>query len=257
MNILITGGAKGIGKETALRLVERGHNVKVIDNDSEALKGLDADIQVFEGDVREKEDIEKATRHFEVEVLINSAGIQRQGAVEDLSLDDFRDHMENNFMGTVTCVKTCMNSIRRSNGRIINISSIAGKTGAPFLSGYCASKYAVEGFSDSLRMELNNSDIDVVLVEPGPIKTGFNRRGRDHLRKFVPGSRYSSEYSKKLGEKVEGAETEKAAAKVVESVESENPKTRYTVTWDAFFVRKFKRFVPDRLWDRALLYLRG
>lgn len=253
MNILITGGANGIGKRTALKLVQKGHSVKVLDNDEEALEKLDDGIETFHGDVRDREDLEEAVRHFEVEVLINSAGYQKQGSVEDMDIENFREHFETNLIGTVNAVKTCLNSIRRSNGRIINMSSIAGKTGLRYLSAYCGSKHAVEGFSDSLRMELKDSEIDVVIVEPGPIKTGFNEKGRDHLRNFVPGSRYSDEYSKKLDAPVEGVKTGKAAEKVVKAVESKKPKTRYTVTKEAFFVRKFKRFFPDKLWDKLMI----
>lgn len=253
MNILITGGANGIGKCTALKLVEKGHDVKVLDTDEEALEELDREIDTFHGDVRKGEDLEQATRRFEVEVLINSAGYQKQAAVEDMEIENFQKHIETNFLGTVNSVKTCMPSLRRSNGRIINISSVAGKTGLRFLSAYCGSKHAVEGFSDSLRMELKGSEVDTVIVEPGPIKTGFNERGRNHLRKYVPGSRYSDEYSKKLDSPVRGVKTEKAAEKVVKAVEADRPKTRYTVTKEAFFVRKFKRLFSDRLWDRIVL----
>lgn len=253
MNILITGGANGIGKKTALKLIENGHVVKVVDSDEGALQKLDREIETFHGDVRDKEDLEGATRHFEVEVLINSAGYQKQGAVEDMEIDTFREHFETNLIGTVNAVKTCLNSVRRSNGRIINMSSIAGKTGLPYLSAYCSSKHAVEGFSDSLRMELKDSRIDVVIIEPGPIKTGFNERGRDHLRNFVPGSHHSDEYSRKLDSPMQGVETEKAAKKVVKAVEAKNPKTRYTVTKEAFFVRKFKRFFPDKWWDKLMI----
>jgi short-subunit dehydrogenase len=253
MNILITGGANGIGKRTALKLVQKGHSVKVLDNDGEALEKLDDGIETFHGDVRDKNDLEEAVRHFEVEVLINSVGYQKQGSVEDMDVDTFREHIEANYLGTVNAVKTCLESIRRSNGRIINMSSIAGKTGLRYLSAYCGSKHAVEGFSDSLRMELKDSEIEVVIVEPGPIRTGFNEKGRDHLRNFVPGSRYSDEYSKKLDSPVEGVETGKAAEKVVKAVEAEKPKIRYTVTKEAFFVRKFKRFFPDKLWDKLMM----
>jgi short-subunit dehydrogenase len=253
VNIFVTGGANGIGKRTALKLVEKGHSVKVFDIGAEALEDLDRQIETFQGDVRNPDDLEEAMRDFEVEVLINSAGYQKQGAAEDMDIDTFREHVETNFLGTVNAIKTAMPSIRRSNGRIINMSSVAGKTGAPFLSAYCGSKHAVEGFSDSLRMELKETGVDVVIVEPGPIRTGFNEEGRDHLRNFVPNSRFSDWYSKKLDTPVEGVETEKAASKVVKAVEAKKPKTRYTVTKEAFFARKLKRFFPDRWWDKIIL----
>jgi short-subunit dehydrogenase len=252
VNIFITGGANGIGKEVAIRLVEKGHSVKVFDNDQEALKNLDKSIKTFQGDVRDKSDLENAMANFEVEVLINSAGFQKQGSVEDMESDTFQKHIDTNYIGTVNAVKTALNPIRRNNGRIINISSIAGKTGAPFLSAYCASKYAVEGFSDSLRMELSDSEVDVVIVEPGPIMTGFNREARENLRNYIPNSRYSNNYQERLDTGMEGLETEEAAKKVVKTVETDNPNTRYTITKEAYFVSKLKKFLPDRIWDKLV-----
>lgn len=253
MNVLITGGANGIGKKTAVKLIERGHDVKVFDRDAEALDRLDRDIETFEGDVRDKEDLEEATRRFEVDVLINSAGFQQQGAVEDLELDSFQEHIETNYLGTVKAVKTVMDSLRRNEGRVINISSIAGLTGAPFLSAYSASKHAVEGFSDSLRMELNDSGVDVVVVEPGPIKTGFNLEAQENLMDFIPGSRYAKRYQKILNKDINGAKTNEAASKIVKAVEADNPKSRYTVTRVAYLTKKLKSFVPDKFWDKMVL----
>lgn len=252
MNIFITGGANGIGRKTAVKLVAKGHSVKVMDQDEEALADLDRTIETFHGDVRKTEDLEAAMKRFEVEVLVNCAGFQERGAVEDREIDSFQEHMDTNYLGTVRAVKSAMSSLRRSNGRIINVSSVAGLTGAPFLSAYCASKHVVEGFTDSLRVELRDSKVDVVLVEPGPIQTGFNDAGIERLRDFVPDSRYSEEYKRRLDQERSRVDVEKAASRIVKAVETENPKTRYTVTWEAYFVRKLKRFIPDRWWDRLL-----
>lgn len=253
MKVFITGGANGIGRKTAVKLIEKGHDVKVMDIDEEALDGLDRDIETFRGDVREKEDVRDAMKRFEVEILINCAGFQERGATEDLEMESFEQHMEINYLGTVRAVKEALPSLRRNDGRIINISSAAGLTGAPFLSAYCGSKHAVEGFSDSLRMELDDSGIEVVIVEPGPIQTGFNDDAIEKMRDFIPGSRYSKQYKESLNRIRDRADVEKAAEKLVRAVEAEKPDTRYTVTWEAFMVRKLKRFLPDRWWDRIIL----
>ena len=252
MNVFIAGGANGIGKRTAVGLLEKGHSVKVMDQDEEALTHLDREIETFHGDVRNEEDVEKAMRRFEVEVLINCAGFQERGAVEDLEIESFQEHIETNYLGTVRAVKEAIPALHRNNGRVINISSVAGLTGAPFLSAYSASKHAVEGFSDSLRMELDDSEVNVVLIEPGPIQTGFNDSGIEKLREFIPGSRYSGEYKQRLDRERDRVDVQEAASKIVKAVESEKPKTRYTVTKEAYLVRKLKRFLPDRWWDRLL-----
>lgn len=253
MNVFITGGASGIGKRTAVKLLEKGHEVKVMDRDEQALKDLDREIETFHGDVREEDDVEEAMDRFEVEVLVNCAGFQERGAVEDLGMDSFGEHIDTNYLGTVRTVKEAMPALRRNNGRIINVSSVAGLTGAPFLSAYCASKHAVEGFSDSLRMELKDSGVDVVLIEPGPVQTGFNDQAIENLREFIPGSRYSDRYSEMLEDRPERVDVEEAASRVVKSIEADSPKTRYTVTREAYLVRKLKRFIPDRWWDGLLM----
>lgn len=252
MNIFITGGASGIGKRTAVELLERGHDVKVMDCDEEALETLDQEIEIFHGDVRNAKDLEAATRRFEVDVLINCAGFQERGAVEDLEMDSFQEHIDTNYLGTVRTIKEVLPALRRNNGRIINVSSVAGLTGAPFLSAYCASKHAVEGFSDSLRMELNESEVDVVIVEPGPIQTGFNDSGIEKLRDFIPGSRYSEKYKQSLDQERDRVDVQEATDVLVKAVEADSPKTRYTITREAYLVRKLKRFLPDRWWDRIL-----
>lgn len=253
MNVFITGGASGIGKRTAVRLLEKGHRVKVMDRDEEALQDLDREIETFHGDVREENDVEKAMNRFEVEILVNCAGFQERGALEDLNIDSFEEHIDTNYLGTVRTIKEAMPALRRNSGRIINVSSVAGLTGAPFLSAYCASKHAVEGFSDSLRMELKDSEVDVVLVEPGPIQTGFNDQAIEKLRDLVPGSRYSDEYGEMLEREPDRADVSEAASKIVKAVETEDPDTRYTVTSEAYLVRKLKRFLPDRWWDGLLM----
>lgn len=253
MKVFLTGGANGIGKKTAIRLLEKAHSVKVMDTDEEALQQLDQSVETFRGDVRSREDIEKALERFEPEVVINCAGFQERASVEDLEVESFEKHIDTNYLGAVKVVKEALPALRREEGRIINVSSAAGLTGLPFLSAYCASKYALEGFSDSLRMELKGSGVDVVLVEPGPINTGFNRKAQEKMRDFIPGSRYSRQYKKRLDEQQERVDVEKAAARIVKAVEARNPATRYTVTWQAYAVRKIKRFLPDRLWDRVMM----
>jgi len=213
------------------------------------LNDLGDEIELREGDVRNREEIESALEGFRPDVLVNSAAIQERGAVEDMEEDSFSKHMENNYMGTVRAVKSVLDDMVDEGGRIINISSIAGKTGAPFLSAYCASKFAVEGFTDCLRMEMRGTEVEVVLVEPGPIQTGFNERAILHMENFVPGSRFSDEYRSRLDSEKARDDVEVAAEKLVEAVEADRPKTRYTVTREALLVRKLKPFVTDGIWD--------
>lgn len=249
MRIFITGAAHGIGKATAEKLVERGHKVIAYDINKENLEDLPDQVKTYHGDVYDQERMEEVVTQEIFEVLINCAGFQEQGAVEDMPLEKFETHMDVNFLGTVNAVKTALPMIREREGRIINVSSIAGKATIPFLGAYSASKHAVEGFTDSLRMELNGSEVEVVLVEPGPIKTGFNEDGREALGEYIPGSSFSQDYEEKLDGEVKGADPVKAANKLVKAVETSRPKPRYTVTWTAWIVAKFKPFIPTKIFD--------
>lgn len=249
VRVFVTGAANGIGRATVEELVERNHKVIAYDMDGEALDDLPDQVETYEGDVRDRERVEEVVRKEIFNVLVNCAGFQEQGAVEDMSTEKFREHFETNFFGSLDCVKAALPMLRERDGRIINISSIAGKATIPFLGAYSASKHAVEGFSDALRMELRDSEVDVVVVEPGPIKTGFNEKAENALERYIPGSRYSQDYRDRINSANDGAEPDKAAETVVKAVESSRPRTRYTVTLQALLVKKLKPFVPSKLFD--------
>ena len=249
MRVFVTGAANGIGKATVEMLVDRGHKVIAYDRDGEALENLPGPVETYEGDVTDSERLEEVVRKEIFNVLVNCAGFQEQGAVEDMPADEFQEHFDTNFFGTLNAVKTSLPMLRERDGRIINVSSIAGKATIPFLGAYSASKHAVEGFSDTLRMELRDSEVDVVIVEPGPIKTGFNKRAEEALEQYVPGSRYSQAYRDRMNSGNDGAEPEAAAKTLVKAVESSRPRSRYTVTFQAFVLRRLKAFIPTPVFD--------
>lgn len=250
MEILVTGGANGIGKATVERLLEKGHSVKVIDTDRESLDSLPNEVGKHEEDITDPE-IAETVDEIEFDVLINCAGFQRQGSVEDMSVETFEQHLDVNYLGTLRMVKAAIPELKRKEGRIINVSSVAGKATMPFLGAYSASKYAVEGFSDALRMELKDFDVEVVLIEPGSIETGFNHRAVEALNKYMPDSDYADGYRRRLeSDGFRGAKPEKVAEKTVRAVESSSPKARYTVTWQALVITKLKYFIPTNIYDR-------
>ncbi len=249
MRVFITGAANGIGKATAEKLVENGHKVIAYDQDEEGLEKLPAEVQTYQGDVRDQERLEEVVRKEIFEVLVNCAGIQKQGAVEDMDVDDFKEQSEVNYLGTLKAVKTALPMIRERDGKIINVSSVAGKLTAPFLGGYSASKHAVEGFTDTLRMELSGSGVDVVLVEPGPIETGFNERGRENLREYLPGSSFSEKYRTKLEKKYDGASPDKPAQKILKAVESSRPRPRYSTPLKYSILLKLQVLIPTSVQD--------
>ncbi|MFB6115703.1 MAG: SDR family NAD(P)-dependent oxidoreductase, partial [Candidatus Nanohalobium sp.] len=145
-------------------------------------------------------------------------------------------------------IRNSLPMLREKSGRIVNVSSIAGRSTVPFYGIYSGTKFSVEAISDALRGEVNDFDVDVVIVEPGYIRTGFNVRGREAVEKYMPESVYSERYGEMLEQDgIPGTDAEKAGKKVAKAVEASRPKRRYTVTWLAWLAPKLKRFLPRKL----------
>lgn len=243
MKILFVGGAGGIGRN-AVKYLSKNHEVTVVDSDSEALDNLD-NVEKIHLDITDRNRVQEELTGLDTDILVNCAGVQKQGAAEDMEIEEFEEHIYHNYIGVINTVQASLPSLRENNGNIVNVSSIAGKVGLPMLSGYCASKYAVEGFTDSLRRELK--DINVVLVEPGRVKTGFNKEGRDNIQRYED-SNYSDLYQKLLSEDVKGLNPEKAGRKLA-WITVNGTKNRYTITREAYLISKLKGIVPERFFD--------
>ena len=177
---LVTGASSGMGKAFAKALLAEGMTVYAAARRVEKM----ADLAGFGGiplkmDVTQEDDLQAAVTRIEqdhggVDILINNAGFGMYGAMEDTSLDDARSQFEVNLFGVARLTQLLLPSMReKRTGRIINISSMGGKMYTPLGSWYHATKHAVEGWSDCLRLELKPFDIDVVIIEPGIIKTAF------------------------------------------------------------------------------------
>lgn len=249
MQVFITGGANGIGKATAELLLEKEHDVIVYDIDKNALKDLPSAVTTHHGDVYDEDRVIEAVSQEPFDVLINCAGIQERGAIEDVPIDTVEKHFETNLFGLLTVTRAALPMLRDRNGRIINISSLAGRITGPYWGAYAASKYAVEGASDALRLEASQFGVEVVIVEPGPVKTGFNERGRQMLKRYLPDSLYAEQYREELARDPNGVSPEKAAKVIVKAVEANRPRARYTVTWQAWLAPKLKVVLPTRVWD--------
>ncbi|MCJ7429527.1 MAG: SDR family NAD(P)-dependent oxidoreductase [Candidatus Nanohaloarchaeota archaeon QJJ-5] len=252
MQILITGGANGIGRATAERLLEQGHDVIILDRDAEAIEDVPEGAVAYHGDVYDEEAIETVVKNHTIEVLINNAGYQRVASLEDMAMETIEEHFRSNVFGLIKTTKGCLDDLKATNGRIINISSAAGRITLPFHGAYCSSKHAVEAVNDAFRRELSSFGVDVVCVEPGPITTGFNVRGQEHMREFLPGSVYATRYEQMLEQPVEGPGADYAGKRIAAIVETDDPKPRYKITRIAKLVPIIEAVVPTRLLDWIL-----
>lgn len=249
MRILITGGANGIGRATAEYLLEDGHEVIILDRDADAIEDTPDGSIAYHGDVYDEDVLETIAESHAIDVLINNAGYQRVASLEDLSMDTIEEHFRTNVFGLIKTTKAFLPSLKQNDGRIINISSVAGLMTIPFHGAYCGSKYAVEAVNDAFRHELAPFDVDVVCVEPGPITTGFNERGQKHMQEFLPESEYTDRYERMLDSPITGPGADYAGKRVAAIVETSSPKRRYRITKLAKIAPILKTLLPARVMD--------
>lgn len=251
MRVFLTGGANGICRAAVERLRSSGHEVAVFDIDRDALGTLPTGVETYHGDVADRETVEEAVdAAAPFDVLVNGAGYQAWGAIEDIEPVEVERHVETNVYGMLNTTRAALPMLREREGRVVNVASLAGRITAPYWGVYSATKHAVEAVSDALRMEAKPFNVTVVIVEPGPVRTGFNERGRDHLKELVDDSAYADGYRAALAEDgLGGVSPEKAGRVVAKAATTARPKTRYTVGWQAWLAPKLRVLLPERVWD--------
>ena len=271
-SVLVTGVSTGIGKAIAEELL---NNEFIVigsvrkESDSEDLKKrFEENFYPVKFDVTKKQEIQKAKIEVEkiladrksyLSCVINNAGIALGGPVRYLDVDIFRKQFEVNFFGLIEVTKTFLdllidhNSYKMKN-KIINIGSISGKRSYPFVGPYTASKHALEGFTDALRRELLIHDVDVVLIQPGPIRTPiWDKAPKIEDNPFlkteyeIPLRKFNKGYIK-LG--IDGYSPTIIGNKIVEVMNTNKPRTRYVITPKIFKNYLIPGFLPDRWVDR-------
>ncbi|MGB5090848.1 MAG: SDR family oxidoreductase [Nitrososphaeraceae archaeon] len=259
---LITGCSSGIGYETALMLARNGfhtfatmRNTKKSDSLEEIIKKERLDLNIRELDVNDDTSIENTINCIKreanrIDVLINNAGYGLVGFFEDLTLDEIRNQFETNFFGVLNITKKIIPIMRlQKSGTIINVSSGAGQVGFPGISAYVSTKFAIEGFSESLMYELFPYGIKVVIIEPGVIKTNFFRNcivSEHSMKKSSPYSRSLDKFQKNVELLQEHATSPIDVAKVIIQVLGNNePKLRYIVGNDVAMILEAKKNLSD------------
>jgi short-subunit dehydrogenase len=259
---LITGCSSGIGYETALMLARNGYhtfatmrNTKKSDSLEEIIKKERLNLNIRELDVNDDTSIENTINCItkeanRIDVLINNAGYGLVGFFEDLNLDEIRNQFETNFFGVLNITKKIIPIMRlQKSGTIINVSSGAGQVGFPGISAYVSTKFAIEGFSESLMYELFPYGIKVVIIEPGVIKSNFFRNcivSEHSMKKSSPYSRSLDKFQKNVELMQEHATSPIDVAKVIIQVLGNNePKQRYIVGNDVAMILEAKKNLSD------------
>ena len=265
--ILITGASSGIGKETALRLIGEGHVVYGAARRVEQMQDLaNAGGHALKLDVTDESQIVAGVKQVideqeKIDVLINNAGYGLYGAVEDISIAEARRQFEVNIFGLARITKEVLPHMRRQNsGKIINISSMGGKMYTPLGAWYHATKHALEGWSDCLRIELKPFNIDVVIIEPGAIATEFGEVMYAPMLKNSGEGPYSqlaktmAKTTKESYEKKGAASPPSVIANVISrAIRSKSPKTRYVAGKMAKPLMWIRKYMGDRFFDKALM----
>ncbi|MFC9257025.1 oxidoreductase [Amycolatopsis thailandensis] len=258
---LVTGASSGIGHATALELSRAGHTVYGAARRVEKMDDLRAaGGRALKMDARDQGDLRRAVdtvleEQGRIDVLVNNAGTVLHGAIEDVPLDSARDQLEVNLLAPARLVQLVLPAMReRRSGMIVNVSSIGGEIALPFGAWYYASKHALEAFSDTLRMEVEPFGIDVVIIQPGIIKTEFEDRTSAQLREISGGGAYGAmaEAMARHGETglSDGSDPAVVVEAIRAAIESDHPETRYAVGHLAEKLLELNRTLPDREFDK-------
>ncbi len=255
--ILITGISSGFGKKSAELLAHKGHIVYgTVRKDC----WVDPLVKVLKMDLTDPDSIKNAVETViknegKIDVLINNAGMHLGGPIEEAPAEIFTKQMNTNFNGLVFMLQAVLPHMRKQeNGTIINFSSIGGLMGLPFQPFYSASKFAIEGLSESLRLELKNFNIKVIVVNPGDFHTS-NTANRINI--YTEGGPYDLQFRKSLSiienDENNGWQPEVLARKLLKIVESKRPCNRYIIgSLEQKFAVLLKRILPVFLFSMIL-----
>ena len=260
--ILITGASSGMGYQTARILAEQGHRVYGAARRVEKIEELAPyGVQALRLDITNEQSItqvvqELIEREGRIDVLINNAGYGYFGAIEDVPISDAKHQFEVNIFGLARITQEVLPYMRaQKSGRIVNIASVAGHVTLAFGAWYNATKYALEAFSDALRMEVKPFGIDVVIIEPGAIRTDWGIIAADHLRDVSKGGAYEQDGSR-VAEGLRRIYLSKIptnpaviSRKIAKAAVCRCPRTRYRTGRGAKLMVFFHQILPTRLWD--------
>lgn len=271
--VLVTGATDGLGRAAAILLAERGYRVFAGGRNVERRAKLDQfacerslPVETLQLDVCDDGSVNACVTEIEkragpVDILVNNAGIAIAAVIEEITVADLRKQLETNLFGVLRATQRVLPNMRqRRRGRIINMSSIAGKVAIPIMGPYSSSKHALEAISDALRLEVYPFGIHVVLIEPGVIRTSISRTAEELSTAYVQGAERSPYRSVYQGFRSSWAKAtdasrdtpEDCARMILRAIEETPPRARYLVTREAKTSALMRRFLPDGMFDDGI-----
>ncbi len=266
--VLVTGASSGIGRATTLKLLNEGYCVYASARNLTRLKSLAANgANILELDVTQDQSMQRGVDRImgecgRLDILINNAGYGSYGALEDVPLDEARHQFEVNLFGLGRLTQLVLPRMRKQSfGKIVNITSVGGKIYEPLGSWYHATKFAVEGLSDCLRLELKPFGIDVIIIEPGPIKTEWGTIAVEKLMKASGHTAYAA--AAQAGAKLLAlANDETVASKpaavadvIAKAIKVRRPSARYPIGTGARFLMTVRKFASDGMMDAFMQFM--
>jgi NAD(P)-dependent dehydrogenase (short-subunit alcohol dehydrogenase family) len=259
---LVTGASSGIGEQTALELLRRGFTVYGAARRADRMSAIvDAGGSAIAMDVTDDASMRGGVEQIlaeqgRIDVLVNNAGYGSYGALEDVPIDEARRQFEVNVFGLARITQLVLPAMRaRRSGTIVNISSIGGRIYEPLGAWYHATKFAVEGLSDSLRLELEPHGIRVVVIQPGAIRTEWNGISRRSAIERSGATAYAAQ-ARALVRALEAADQSSGAtgpdvvaATIAKAATARRPRTRYATPFSAKFILGLRGLLPDRMFD--------
>lgn len=260
--VLVTGASAGIGKATAIYLAQNDYKVYGAARRTEKMQDLkNYGIKPIALDVTKDESITACIEQIfqeagSIDILINNAGFGSSGAVEDVPIADARYQLEVNVFGAMRLTQLVLPKMREKKyGKIINISSIGGKIAFPLAGWYHASKFAIEGLSDALRMEVKSFGIDVIVIEPGGIKSEWAAVANETLKRTSANTIYKAMAAnfEKANANDNFPEPIVIAKLIKESIEAKSPKTRYSAGFGAKQILAVRKITSDKMMDKMIM----
>jgi NAD(P)-dependent dehydrogenase (short-subunit alcohol dehydrogenase family) len=265
--VLITGCSSGIGRETSRHLAGKGWRVYATARRPESIEELKTEgCETLACDVTDQASMSACVSAVEeaagsVDVLVNNAGYSQSGAIEEVPIEAVRRQFETNVFGLMRMCQLVLPGMRAQGwGRIVNVSSMGGKLTFPGGGVYHATKHAVEALSDALRFEVAGFGVDVVVIEPGLIKTGFAEAAVGSMASELPTDGPYAEFNTAVGRETAsvyegplarlGSGPEAVARKIERAISARRPRTRYKVTASAGLSLGARKLMTDRMWDR-------
>ncbi|MCW2653494.1 MAG: hypothetical protein QOE41_3683 [Mycobacterium sp.] len=268
--VIVTGASSGIGEAIALHLHDGGFSVLAgVRRDEDAERLRSRGLTPIRLDVTVSEQLAAARAEVgdrPLAGLVNNAGILSGGPLEFVPIDDLREQLEVNVVGQVAVTQAFIGGLRAGRGRIVNVGSISGRLASPMIGPYVAAKFALEGLTDTLRRELALQGIDVIMIEPGGVKTPLIGRASQWVEQLYGDSppelaqRYGAmltvmlEHTNKIDRQT-GIDASAVAEVVGKALTVRRPRTRYLVGRDAIIQATMAKLLPDRVLDRLLLSL--